>query len=77
MTPRDRYVAALTFGNPDRVPFEPGYPRESTLAIWHQQGMPRDKHYYTALLDELGIAPERTKPHIDVGVSFRMIPEFE
>jgi len=77
MNPRDRYVSALTFGRPDRIPLEPGGPRESTLAAWHQQGLPRHKHYYTALLEVLGIEPERTKPHVDVGVSFRMIPEFE
>ena len=34
MTPRERYVQALLFGRPDKVPFCPGLPRESTLAAW-------------------------------------------
>ena len=77
MTPRQRYIAALIFGTPDRVPLEPGGPRESTLAAWHQQGLPPDKNYHTALLEELGIEPERTKPQVGVRVSFQMIPQFE
>ena len=77
MTPRERYIETLTFGKPDRIPLDPGGPRESTLATWRQQGLPERKHYYAALLDELGIEPERTRPEVGVGVSFQMIPQFE
>ncbi len=77
MTPHERYVETLTFGKPARIPLDPGGPRESTLAAWHQQGLPESRHYYGALLDELGIVPERTKPEVGVGVSFQMIPQFE
>jgi uroporphyrinogen decarboxylase len=42
MNPRERLRATLLFGTPDRVPLEPGWPRESTRAAWHNQGLPRD-----------------------------------
>jgi len=77
MTPRQRYIEALTFGTPDRVPFQPGWPRESTLAAWRQQGLPPDRHFHTVLLETLGIQPEQTKPQVGLGVSFAMIPTFE
>jgi len=77
MTPRQRYIEALTFGRPDRVPFQPGWPRESTLAAWHQQGLPPDRHFHTVLLETLGIQPEQTKPKVALDVRFDMIPQFE
>lgn len=77
MTPRQRYLETLLFGKPDKIPFTPGGPRESTLAAWHHQGLPKDKNYMTALYEILGIEPERTKPVIQLGVSFQMIPKFE
>ena len=78
MTPRERYREALTFGKPDKVPLQPGGPRESTLEAWHRQGLPEGRDYYEVLLEVLGIEPEPTKtPRVSLGVSFRMIPEFE
>lgn len=77
MNPRERYLATILFGQPDKVPFSPGGPRESTLRAWRQQGLPEDADYYSALLDVLGIEPEHTKPCVQPGVSFRMIPTFE
>ncbi len=77
MTPRQRYVETLTFGKPDRIPLEPGWPRESTLAAWHQQGLPERKGFHRALLETVGIEPDVTQPQTAVEVSFRMIPEFE
>ena len=67
----------VLFGNPDKIPFRPGGPRESTLAAWHRQGLPEDQNYMAALYELLGFEPEQTKPQVQPGVSFRMIPQFE
>ena len=77
MTERERYLGTILFGRPDKVPFSPGGPRESTLAAWHQQGLLEGKNYHEALLEILGIEPEPAKPHVNVGASFAMIPTFE
>ena len=77
MTPRERYRETLLFGRPDKVPFAPGGPRESTLAAWHQQGLPEGRNYMQALYEILGITPEQTMPQVSPGVSFQMIPTFE
>jgi len=77
MTARERYVETLTFGRPDRVPFQPGWPRESTLAAWRGQGLPHGRDFYGALLEALGIEPEPTQPQVGLDVSFQMIPSFE
>lgn len=76
MTFRERYLEALLFGKPDRIPLLPGGPRESTLKAWHQQGLPEAKHYRRALLEELGLPPMPGGTH-GVEVSFQMIPTFE
>jgi len=80
MTPRERYIATLLFGKPDRIPLHPGTGRISTRKAWHQQGLPEN------------IAPEKiaefayrqaggTHPWPEEGkefpVSERMIPMFE
>jgi len=36
MTPRERYLKTILFDKPDKIPFSPGGPRESTLKAWHQ-----------------------------------------
>ncbi|HID95886.1 MAG TPA: hypothetical protein EYP53_07510 [Candidatus Latescibacteria bacterium] len=77
MNKRERYRETLLFGKPDKIPFSPGGPRESTLATWHQQGLPEGASYYEALLDILGIEQEPQEPRVDLGVSFQMIPKFE
>lgn len=77
MTPRRRYIETLTFGSPDKVPFQPGGPRESTLAAWHGQGLPQGADWHACLLETLGIEPETTGPRVSLGVDFRMIPQFE
>jgi len=87
MSPRERFLETLLFGAPDRVPFEPGGPRESTLRAWHAQGLDEDAHYMDVIrgqvdarraelgLDAASWLPK--KPVTDLGVSFRMIPAFE
>ena len=78
MTERERFVATLCFQRPDRIPFQPGDGRRSTLAAWHQQGLPTgvaDYHGYVRA--SLGLPPPGTQPPVDPGLDFRMVPRFE
>lgn len=77
MNERERYLAALLFQKPDKVPLQPGGPRESTLATWRTQGLPEGVNWYDYLLEVLDIKREPTRPRVDPGVSFKMIPTFE
>lgn len=77
MNARQRFRETLLFGNPDKIPLQPGGPRESTRRTWHKQGLPRDVNWRNYLFDLLGIEREPQKPYINLGVSFRMIPTFE
>jgi uroporphyrinogen decarboxylase len=40
MTERERMMAVLTFGRPDRIPLEPGHGRKSTRERWWREGLP-------------------------------------
>jgi uroporphyrinogen decarboxylase len=77
MNARERYIETLTFGNPDKIPFSPGGPRESTLARWHKEGLPEDVSWLDYLCETIGIEREQTKPQVDLGMDFRLIPQFE
>ncbi|MFO7956519.1 MAG: uroporphyrinogen decarboxylase family protein [Candidatus Brocadiia bacterium] len=77
MNARERFIETLTFGSPDKVPFSPGWPRESTRANWHEQGLPEDRNWFEVLCEEVGVERESTKEQVGHGVSFRMMPEFE
>ena len=77
MNARERFLETLLFGKPDKIPFQPGHGRESTLKAWHKQGLAEGKDPYQALLEILGIKMEPTKPVVSLGVSFEMSPKFE
>lgn len=77
MTSRERQLKSLLFGKPDRIPLSPGGARESTLVAWRKQGLPEGTNYSRALLDELGLEPTPQRSTPDLGVSFKMIPQFE
>ncbi|MGC8780683.1 MAG: uroporphyrinogen decarboxylase family protein [Anaerolineae bacterium] len=77
MDPRDRYLAVLRFDRPDRVPLQPGGPRESTLAAWHAQGLPADADWTAALAAEVGVPAEAFVGPAHLPELFRMIPTFE
>jgi len=78
VNPRERYIAALTFGNPDKVPFEPGGGRESTLKRWHEEGLPEGVSPHRQVCEVLGLELDRAKkPHVGLGADFRMRPIFE
>ena len=78
MTPRQQFIETLTFGKPDRIPFRPGWPRESTVAAWRTQGLEEGQPWFEALCESLRLEPgEIHGTSVDLGVDFRMIPQFE
>lgn len=77
MTPRERYLATLLYERPDHVPLTPGYPRESTLAAWHTQGLDPACDWLDAVVAEVGVPRTAFDTTISVPVSSRMIPTFE
>jgi Uroporphyrinogen decarboxylase (URO-D) len=77
MNERERLCETLLFGKPDKIPFDPGEPRESTLEAWHRQGLPREADWRDNLMQVLGIPREPSGPRIGLGVSFGMLPRFE
>jgi uroporphyrinogen decarboxylase len=78
MNCRERYLETLRFGSPDKVPFQPGGPRESTLRNWRRQGLPEDAEWFSFLVGELGMDPDLPRdPSPDPGVDFRMRPCFD
>ena len=77
LTERERFRETLLFGRPDRVPFQPGWPRESTLEAWHRQGLPEEADWQAHLARVLGLECWPAPAGPDLGVSFRMIPTFE
>lgn len=78
MVARERIIETLTFGTPDKIPFEPGRPREKTLARWHQEGLPPNRDWFEFLCSTIGIeSPPPSYPLFENFVNFRMIPIFE
>lgn len=85
MNHRERFLETLLFGSPDRTPFEPGGPRESTLRAWQHQGLEGSwSEVLYQRLDakriERDLPPAPWKPNqpiTDLGVSFQMNPKFE
>jgi hypothetical protein len=80
MNERERYLEALLFGAPDRVPLQPGNGRLSTREAWHEQGLPRDvapEDIPRYAFEQIGSPfawPERGE---GFPVNERMIPQFE
>ena len=77
MKARERYLETLLFGTPDRIPLDPGAPRESTLAAWHQQGLSQGIAYLDALSKTLGLPREAFDTAVYLPRCFRMIPTFK
>lgn len=78
MNDRERFRQTLTFGKPDRVPLNPGGPRESTLRAWHRQGLPEHVDWYPYLMGTLGIPYQPpNEPRFSLDAAFKMIPMFE
>ncbi|PIP16517.1 MAG: hypothetical protein COX46_01785 [bacterium (Candidatus Ratteibacteria) CG23_combo_of_CG06-09_8_20_14_all_48_7] len=77
MTNREGFIEALLFGKPDKVPFMPGGPRESTLVRWYEEGLPKSRDWYEVLLERLGLPEEPSRERISLEIDFRMSPQFE
>jgi len=75
MTSRDRLLRTLTFQSVDKIPFQPGGPRESTLKRWHAEGLPEGANYLQATADLLGFSLEPGVAHLPFDA--RMHPQFE
>lgn len=77
MTERKRYLETLLFGKPDKIPFQPGEPRESTLRVWHKQGLPERAQWDEYLREKLGIEPLPKDERFTIPFKYEMIPQFE
>ncbi|MFW6308845.1 MAG: uroporphyrinogen decarboxylase family protein [bacterium] len=77
MNSKERFRKTLLFQETDKVPLNPGGPRESTLEAWHQQGLPEEVNWKEYLWDLLGIEKNFPQSRVGIGVSFKMIPTFE
>lgn len=77
MNARQRFRETMLFGTPDRVPLEPGWPRQSTLRAWRQQGLPDGADWQEILYQEVGIPLESRTSNQDLGVTFAMLPTFD
>ena len=76
MTDRQRYLETMLFGKPDRVPFSPGGPRESTMKKWREQGLPEGVDWHVYMREQISIEPA-SPGGPGVWIKHTMIPEFE
>ncbi len=77
MTEKERFIRTLLFQKTDRVPFQPGTPRESTLERWRREGLPENIPWQEVVARELGIEWEVRGPSFELSLSFSLLPEFE
>lgn len=78
MNERERFIAAATFQSPDKLPLMTMGPRESTLRVWQQQGLPAGEDWHHYMCAQLRIPYEYPQvPYVDPGILFRMVPMFE
>ncbi|MCX6358859.1 MAG: hypothetical protein NT029_03550 [Armatimonadetes bacterium] len=76
MTERERWLETMLFGKPDRVPWSPGGPRESTLRAWRTQGLAEGEDWYARLRGEVGLPPLVQSPRPAVWIKHTMEPIF-
>lgn len=78
MTPRERFISTLRFGQPDRIPLAPGGGRESTRERWYREGLPHDVEDIAAYAyREAGGTLDWPAGGEGFHVNERMIPLFE
>lgn len=72
------YLKTLFFENSGKIPFEPGWPRKSTIERWQREGLPKDVNWWDYIVrDKLNITLPQSKPVPSLSIDFRMIPWFE
>lgn len=74
---RERFIETLLFGNPDKVPFEPGNPRESTIKRWLSEGLTDGTKWNSEIRNIIGIEPVSSNERKQLKVIQEMIPIFE
>ena len=67
----------MLFKPVDKIPLWADDARESTLKRWHNEGLPKDVHWFDYILDTLGIPIQPSKELPDHHVNTKMIPTFE
>ena len=77
MNERERFIAALTFGNPDKIPLHLGEGRRSTRQRWHREGLPEGASPLAYVCEELGFKLEADYGDHGFFVNTRMNPIFE
>ena len=81
MTERERFFETLTFGTPDRIPYNPGGGRESTRKRWHAEGLPigidGGGEITACAYHRAGGTDELPRGGKSFRLHERMIPEFE
>ncbi|MBU4201086.1 MAG: hypothetical protein KKG09_10285 [Verrucomicrobia bacterium] len=81
MNAREQYLNTMLFDHPDRIPFQPGGGRKSTLEAWHSQGLPAHiqggKELLNYACEQAGIAYRAPIGGTSFVVQERMIPMFE
>lgn len=77
MNARERFLETMLFGSPDKIPFRPGWGRESTVERWAKEGMPKGMSQRAAICEAVGIKDDITKPVFDFGINFKPLPPFE
>ncbi|UCC21554.1 MAG: hypothetical protein JSW23_06980 [Planctomycetota bacterium] len=78
MNTRERWLQTILFGKPDKVPFEPGGGRESTIKRWHEEGVPEDiEDMAEYAYRQAGGKQDWSTAGEGFWVDERMIPHFE
>jgi len=77
MNNRERYLNTLKFRPADKIPLQPGHPRESTLKRWRAEGLPEGADWFRFVMETLGIDYEYPREPANHHVNTRMIPVFE
>ncbi|MCL2815436.1 MAG: hypothetical protein FWD23_12620 [Oscillospiraceae bacterium] len=78
MTQREMNLKTLLYKNPEKIPFSPGGPRESTIRRWHEEGLPENMSWWDYVREKINLpSGPASKPCPGIGADQRMIPIFE